>query len=102
MPVRRGSRREGTMKIEIDGVEYAPGQIWVDRRNKPRSAFTILQIYEKNYKDGTKTFRFEGVLSCGESGVLTHMRHLDYRSVRSMFPVVKFNPPKPETDEEDI
>ena len=80
-----------------DGIDNPPGefvcvgQVRVDRRRKPTSAFMITQLVIREYPDGSKRYRVNGFLSGGPNGIGSHDRSLDMSSMMKMFPYVKFD-----------
>lgn len=81
-------------------TDFSVGQIWKDRRAKPTSTFSVLRCYTRNYKNGDAAARVKGVLITGDNGVGTHLRDLDARSAKKMFPHLLFAPPVVVDDED--
>ena len=68
-----------------------PGQVWKSIGEGP-SAFLIGDVREVQYTNGDNAIRVYGVLITGVNGINSHERDLDARSLRSMFPVIAFEP----------
>lgn len=81
-------------------MDYKIGQTLKDRRRDPTSTFTVLRVYVRTYENGDAADRVKGVLVTGDNGCGTHLRDLDSRSLKKMFPYILFSPPEPK-DEED-
>lgn len=93
------------MKAEAEPSQAAidalfAGQIYVDRRRNPESAFVIQKVWARTHEDGNTVTRVSGLLITGVEGCGTHDRKLDARSLLQMFPVLKFSPPA-DIDTED-
>jgi hypothetical protein len=73
--------------------EHRVGQVWKDRRSKPRSVFLVRRVFS-GQRDST---RVEGTLVAGghEEAYLDPTREMDARSVAKMFPYLLFDPPVP-------
>lgn len=75
-------------------TDYRIGQTWRDRRLKATSTFTVLKLYTRHYGNGDEALRVKGVLVTGTDGCGTHLRDLDARSAKKMFPSLMFDPPR--------
>jgi len=78
--------------------DFALGQIWKDRRNKPSSVALITDIYHRSYSNGGESFRVKLTVI---SQTVTDNRFdnsvigendIDIRSFKKMYPYLVFNP----------
>jgi protein-disulfide isomerase-like protein with CxxC motif len=83
-----------------DGTDVHVGQVWKDRRAKPSAVFLVLKVYERHYVDGKKPKRTRVIGALSMEHGLQPDRSLDLESLRTMFPVLMFEPKKPEVEED--